>query len=206
MKKLNFVLLAIIIITNSCFNLGNHRRNNATVNNVESGFKIGDTLNKLPQYKVKKIDSLPNSFLMFKDTMEYKKQKALFSLIRKDPAPDQIIDASTSSTFKVIVNSSSDNSVLYGKDFTAAGTLSIYRMGSDNFEVSVEHGSVQMGYISSKIELYTFVQSEFKNVLTIDDAFQNNEGLEGKNSPGFYQYSTKLTLLNLDIFTHSKSD
>lgn len=154
----------------------------------------------LDLFFIKEDSALINTTIFYSDTIQYKGKNCFLFFTKTIPADKQYVSALLTSALDVQIYDVDSYELVYQKQFTQAGNFggdpiySILKFGPDNIGLVIEKGNTQMGITTGFIDIFKFIDNEFRQVLKLENAFFDNSGYVGNDTCALKTTKTSINI------------
>lgn len=204
MRKLVFLLTILMMMVIASCGSKNKTNKFDDLQKTISSERTTQDKKILDLFFIKKDSALINTTIFYSDTIQYKGKNCFLFFTKTIPADKQYVSALLTSSLDVQIYDVNSYELVYQKQFTQAGNFggdpvySILKFDSGNIGLVLEKGNTQMGITTGFIDIYKFVDNDFRQVLDLENAFFDNSGYVGNDT-----CALKLTKTLINIITES---
>jgi len=200
MRKLMFLLTILMMMVIASCGSKNKTNKFDDLQKTISSERTTKDKKLLDLFFIKEDSALINTTIFYSDTIQYKGKNCFLFFTKTIPADKQYVSALLTSALDVQIYDVDSYELVYQKQFTQAGNFggdpiySILKFGPDNIGLVIEKGNTQMGITTGFIDIFKFIDNEFRQVLKLENAFFDNSGYVGNDTCALKTTKTSINI------------
>ena len=200
-KPALFFTIVILIMITSCRLEKETKKLDDLINTLSSERTTHDK-DLLSLLFIKEDSAIIYKKVFYSDTIQYKGNYCFLFFTKVAPEDKQYNSALLKSVLEVLIYDVNSCELVYQKQFAQAGNFggdpvySIINFDPDNdIGLVLEKGDTQMGIAAGSIEVFKFVDNDFRKVLKLENVFFDNSGYVGNDTCALIETKTTIEIV-----------